>query len=395
MPPSGAAGAAAERRALPLTAWERATGMAIGGGGLAAGPRPAGGASPRAALDSVLARALARPPCVVSFSGGRDSSVVLAAAVATARREGLAPPVAVTLRFAGVATAEESGWQELVVSHLGLGDWERIVIGDELDLIGPVARSGLHAHGLLWPPNTHLHVPILERARGGGMLTGWDGDGLFGSWRWARAQAVIHRRTDPRPRDLLRVGLALAPPAVRRPWMRPAVLGATPWVRAERRPELAALLGADAAREPRRWDERIDHYRGRRYLALGIRSLELLARERDVEVCHPLLHPAFLTALGRDGGAAGYGGRTTAMGRLFGDLLPAALIERPGKAEFGRALWSGESRAYARAWAGGGVDPARVDPERLAREWTLPSPRFGAATLLQLAWLAAQGPQPK
>jgi asparagine synthetase B (glutamine-hydrolysing) len=379
-------------QAPQLSRWELATGLALG-----ADPHPAGGeppaaapTAPRAALARALTEALARSPCVVSFSGGRDSSAVLAAATNVARRQGLPDPVPVTLRFPGVASTEESRWQELVVEHLGLREWERITVESELDLLGPVAREALRAHGLLWPPNAHIHVPILERARGGCVLTGLDGDGLFGHWRWVRAQAVLHGRAAPRPRDPLRVALALASPRARQRWMRPHVLSATPWIRPEARGELEALARTDASREPRRHDRRIDYYRRRRYLSLTARSLELLGAARSVEVRHPLLGPVFLAALARDGGAAGYGDRTAAMRTLFGDLLPAELVARRGKAEFSRALWKAEAHAFAASWSGSGVDQELVDPERLREAWRSPTPWFGANTLLHEAWLAAQ-----
>jgi asparagine synthase (glutamine-hydrolysing) len=172
--------------------------------------------------------------------------------------------------------------------------------------------------------------------------------------------------------------------------MRPDVVVATPWLRAGARAELAKHARADAAREPRRWDRRITYYRQRRYLRLTVRSLELLAAKRGVEVRHPLLAPQFLTALASDGGRAGYGGRTAAMRALFADALPLDLLTRPRKAEFGRALWRAEARGFAERWDGTGVDDALVDPERVRVAWSVPTPWFGANTLLHVAWLAAQ-----
>src|SRR3954463_11820790 len=45
--------------------------------------------SPQDAMAAALGAALARPPCLISFSGGRDSSAMLAMAANIARREGL------------------------------------------------------------------------------------------------------------------------------------------------------------------------------------------------------------------------------------------------------------------------------------------------------------------
>jgi len=383
--------AGTDLRAPELSRWERATGLALGPVGHGAGQVPLrSDVEPRRALAAELSEALVCSPCVVSFSGGRDSSAVLAAAVDVARQQGLPEPVPVTLRFPGVASTEESRWQELVIAHLGVREWERIEIGDELDLLGRVARSALRAHGLLWPPNAHIHVPILERARGGCLLTGFDGDGLLGGWRWARAQAVLHRRARPEPRDLLRVGLALAPPRTRQRWIRPRALDAVPWLRPDARREFAALTRTDAAREPRRWDRRIDYYQRRRHLHLTVRSLELLAATRMVQVRHPLLAPAFLGALATRGGAVGYGNRSAITRTLFGDLLPQELVTRRGKAEFGRVLWKDKARGFAATWDGNGVDRELVDTELLRAEWRGLTPRFGANTLLQQAWLASQ-----
>jgi asparagine synthase (glutamine-hydrolysing) len=124
-------------------------------------------------------------------------------------------------------------------------------------------------------------------------------------------------------------------------------------------------------------------------LRLPIDSLELLANRHDVQVVHPLADRRFLAALAREGAAAGYGNRTVAMRALFGGLLPEAVLARPGKAEFGLALWGDESRAFAQAWGGEGVDSELVDADALRAAWAEPNPDFATATLLQGAWLAA------
>jgi asparagine synthase (glutamine-hydrolysing) len=380
-------------QALPLRRLERATGFAIGADEPAYGPPrddDAGEPDPRRRLAAAILPALDRGPCCVSFSGGRDSSAVLAVAAAVARREGRPDPIPVTLRFTGMAATGESYWQQLVVDHLRLREWEVIAVDEELDLLGAVARRTLVRHGLLWPPNAYLHVPILERAAGGSLLTGLDGDGLLGDWRWSRAQTVLRGRGRAVPRDVLRIGLALAPPAVRGPLMRPPLPDAVPWLPAPIRRELGAALRADAAAEPRRWDRRVAHYASRRYLRLDIHAFEALGAAAGVAVTHPLLDPGFLGAVARQGSTGGYGDRTAGMRALFADLLPEALIARRKKAEFGAAIWRGQARAFAAAWDGRGLDPELVDPGPLREAWRATSPVFGSSTLLQAAWLAAQ-----
>jgi asparagine synthase (glutamine-hydrolysing) len=51
-------------------------------------------------------------------------------------------------------------------------------------------------------------------------------------------------------------------------------------------------------------------------------------------VIHPFLDARFLGAVARAGGRVGFGERTRAMRSLFGEPLPAALLERSTKASF-------------------------------------------------------------
>ncbi len=378
---------------MPLTRLERAAGL-VGFGADEGVPArlPASTGEPRAALFEAMVAPLSSRPCVVSFSGGWDSSLILAVAVAAARQHGLAAPVPVTLRFPGQPLAEESGWQELMIEHLGLNTWERIELTEELDVLGDIACDGLEACGLLWPPNAHMHVPIFEAARGGTVLTGLDGDGLFGTWRWAHHWAVLQRRQPGRPRDVLRMGLALAPAPLRRMVLtfRSEPPAAVAWLKPEAGRRFVAEWAREDADEPRRWDRRVAWYARRRWLTLGVRSLDLLAARHGAQVAHPLLDPRFLAALATGGGLGGYGTRAETIRSLFGDLLPARFFARRTKALFDGALWGERARAFAAGWDGTGVDEELVDLDALRRSWALSSPPFGAETVLQGAWLAAQ-----
>ena len=89
-----------------LTPIELATGVVFGVNPLRL---PAATTTPPQALEAAVRPALQRGRCFVSFSGGRDSSPVLAAAAAVARREGLAAPVP-SFRTANGAVLNFATW---------------------------------------------------------------------------------------------------------------------------------------------------------------------------------------------------------------------------------------------------------------------------------------------
>ena len=372
-----------------LTPLEIATGV-VAGDGADPGPLPTlpPADTPLAALERACLPALRRGRCCVSFSGGRDSSIVLTVATRVARREGLPLPLAVTNRFPHAGSTDESHWQELVVRHLGLDDWLRIDHTDALDVVGPVARQVLARHGLLWPFNAHFHVPLLEAAEGGTLLTGIGGDELFGTSRWARAASVLLLRESPRPRDLARIALLASPRALRRAAIaRRFPEDLFPWLTADARCELTGAWAADEASEPISVPARIRKLRGRRWAELGLGSLELLAEDAGAHVAHPLLSREFGAAVATAGGRLGFENRTAALLALFGELLPSELLSRSSKTCFDSAFWTDHSRQFAQGWAGQGVDEAVVDTEALRATWSAPEPDAHTYLLLQAAWL--------
>ncbi|HEX2699667.1 MAG TPA: asparagine synthase-related protein [Acidimicrobiales bacterium] len=360
--------------------------------GLVPGPAVPGaiaGATPLSCFESAVLSALRRPPCVVSFSGGRDSSAVLAVATSVARKEGLPLPIPVTHRFPGAPETDETDWQETVVRHLGLDDWSRVDFDDELDLVGPIAQKVLGRHGVLWPANSHFHVPVLDACKGGSVLTGIDGDGLLASWRWARAAAVLAGRARPIPRDVVRLGLALSPRPIRAVGLLMDGKGPPlPWLRAPAARAVNRAWAASGSAEPLRWDRRVRWWARLRGLRLTIHSFDLLARDAGALAVHPLADDRFLAAMASDGGRFGIGDRTAWMERLFGDALPEAILRRRTKAPFNAAFWTEHSRSFARSWHGGGVDPGLVDHAALRREWLDEQPDARSSLLIQSAWLA-------
>jgi asparagine synthase (glutamine-hydrolysing) len=350
------------------------------------------GQSPREALEAVIIDALRRPPCVVSFSGGRDSSAILALAVQLARREGFAMPVPVTIRFPDASEAEENSWQELVVAHLGVPEWERLTISDELDVLGPLATAILQRYGVLYPCNCHFHVPILNVGRGGSLLSGVGGDELMGAQLWGRVAAVLYRSDSPRPSDALRIAAALSPGFVRGQIVNVKQRLSIPWLR----PDVENLVRRRAmawfASQPIRFDRALqDWWWPSRYVQVGSQSLELIAREYDVEIHQPLSDPRVFVALAAERGPVGYRTRSEAMADLFGDLLPPKTVTRTAKASFDSVVFGHYSRDFVRQWSGIGLPEDLVDPEQLRDAWAGPDLDMRNLLLFQGAWLAERG----
>lgn len=350
---------------------------------LPAGPHP----EPRRVLDRILLAHLRRSPCLVAFSGGRDSSVLLAAAVGLARREGLPLPVPVTLSYPDAAGADESAWQQSVLSYLGLTERIVLTVHDEHDPLGPVGTPVLRRHGLVWPPNFTPTYRMLNQARGGVLLTGEGGDETFGLKRITpltrilsgrgRAPAAIYRDT---ARMLAPIALrrrAAMRDRYRRPWLRPAA------------EELLARRDADdltayslhAARNT--WQ-----LATRRCARIGYETMRVLAAEIDTEYVQAFAEPDLVASVAAAGGRWGWTGRTATMRGLFGELLPREVLERRTKALFVNAVFRRYTREFARTWDGTGIDTDLVDPDALRANWLSESPHAPTMSLLQQAWLA-------
>lgn len=127
---------------------------------------------------------------------------------------------------------------------LAISEWEQLQAGDDLDLIGPIAQRVLTRYGILSPFNVHLHLPILEKASGGSLLTGLGGDQILSRWR------------APRPRTLLNTLRAAAPgclaAAVRQYRHDPF-----PWLRQGAARRVIRMLRRETLAEPRRIERRM------------------------------------------------------------------------------------------------------------------------------------------
>jgi hypothetical protein len=348
--------------------------------------RPATTAELPGVLEQVLIPALQRAPCVVAFSGGRDSAGLLAAATHAARRHGLPLPVPATYRFDGIADADESAWQESVVSHLGLEDWVRVEVTDELDLVGPVAAPILRRFGPLWPPNSYFAGLLTPHARGGTLVTGVGGDEMLEPGRH-RVARLLQGQSRPARGDLRALIAPLAPAGlrVRRGQRR---LTALPWLV----PDAAAAYAHALAREllePLWWGRAVTDGWWRSRQRLAMTASIAAASGDDVTVEHPFTDPLFLSAAADALWPAGFPNRGRAMDLLFGDMLPIAVRHRSDKAAFFAPFVNRHTRAFIDSWDGTGVDQTLVDAEALQACWSADRVDARSYALLQSVWLNA------
>lgn len=377
---------------LGLTPLEIATGILIGPSPGSLPPAPAVAEDPLTVLRERAVELLQQRPCVVAFSGGRDSSALLAVMADTARREGLTPPTAVSLRWSDNPATDERVWQEQVADHVGVESWEVLEPGDDVDLLGEQAQDALVRCGLLWPASSTALVPLYRRAAGGVVVTGEGGDELFGTWPLARLRARVARRQRPVRPDVIDVGTTLLPAPLRVRRLRRHQHPYQRWLTAEATAAHRQSLSEDAAEDFRPWGAFVRSTAARRSARLARRSAEVLAAASGASYAAPLLEDRFVAALGQVAPVAGIGDRSQIMHHLFGHLLDERVLTRVSKATFGGVYWGPAARSFAESWDGTGLPEGLVTPGPLRAAWLSERPTFGSALPLHAAWLASRQP---
>ena len=351
---------------------------------------------PLEALRAALRPALERTPCLIAFSGGRDSSLLLALAADLAAREGLPAPVAITHRYPGDEPATESSWQELVMDALrrrGLPvDWECRDPGVDVDVIGPLATALLRKHRApLFPAVVGPDMLLTSAATGGALVTGDYGDEVLGGHRAVLLRSVWRRRGRQMSTSTWSAVARAAPLGpVRAHLIRTRPIDA-PWLRPAVQEEVRALRASEALRQPFASDASVRMVLRYRAVVLSAATFRGIASINRCHLFAPLGDPAFVDALARVGGRFGRLSRADAMRLLAGDLLPPGVHTRAQKAYFNRSRFGSATRAFAMTWNHAGIDPDLVDPEALRTEWLSDEPSIATAMLLQQAWLATHG----
>ena len=348
--------------------------------------------SPRQALEAAVLKGLQRPPCLIDFSGGRDSSLVLAVATHVARREGLPLPIPKTNRFPLDPSSNEDEWQELVVRHLHLDDWEVAKVTGELDVVGERAQACLLKYGLLVPERLYTSTPTLELAKGGSYLTGEGGDEVLGPRRAPYARVVLRAPKGVARSRALRPAVArnLAPRAARFfiLWHNYSRAEISPWLKPAAARRFNFEMARSMAHEPLSWRAFLRWHLRRRVPRAITHNLNLIAADYDVLHVQPLLDRAFLASLARCGGILGFETRTEVMKFLAEDLLPPELLGRKSKPGYNTAYFTDVSREFLRSWDGTGLDEDLVDPKKLRSEMLEPMSNASGFALVQAAWLA-------
>lgn len=353
-------------------------------------PVPPLAGTPREVLEAMLVEPLSQPPCHVAFSGGRDSSAMLAVATHVARRHGLDDPIPLSARLEEHPRTWETEWQELVIGHLGLREWTRLPITDQLDALGPEAAGALRRHGMFWPSQGHSMLVFARHAGGGSMLTGGGGDEVFTSWSQRRIALRRLVGLRPRRRALKWIAFTRLPQRIQAAYLFDRSPVSTPWLRPEPDRELQQQRRRRALTFTKDWNEVLEGLIQSRYLELLRPVLDTFAADYGVRLMEPFYDRRFVRAMGRAAPQDGYETRTHALEAHFSDLLPPEILRRGTKAVFSEAAWGAHARGFAEQWDGGGLDETIVDIGRLREEWAKERPNARSLGCLHQAYLATQ-----
>lgn len=352
--------------------------------------------SPAEALRDAVRSDLLTGTCLVPFSGGRDSSLVLAVACDVARQAGVDLPTAFTFRHPGQPEADETAWQELVMAHLAeLGlrpAWQIRDVTVELDVVGPLVAPLLSKSGHpLWPPNLGAVIALAQTLPGGTVLSGEHGDTVLGLRRATLLAGTARRRGKGLSlTDWRAVADAALPRGVRAAWTR---LGgwAPPWLTPVAQRRWRGLAARDTVQDPLRWDRSIRRATATRAAVTGMATIDSVSRTWGTRFASPLGDHEVIGALAGQGGWPGLASRGAMTRLLGGHLLPERLYSRHTKANFTASRFHDHTRATIAGWSGAGVDHQWVDVPALRAAWSVEQVHPQMGGLVQAAWLAQQG----
>ena len=351
----------------------------------------------RGSLFEVLVEAIVERiddrPVYVEFSGGCDSSVVLAASVQACRHVGHDLPIPLTFRFPLLPETDESDYQDVVLTHLGLDLGRREMITSEFDLLGPAAQRGLRELGVVWPAPAVATSDPYRELEPGLMLSGEGGDEVMGPRRIA---GIFRARDAARKGQAKAVGgnliQALGPEAARRRLMLRDGGLIPPWIEENEAANYIRQSSRLFCREPLRPSQFGAAYSARPNVWLALHQITAIAAWAGQTYAAPLMDMAFVEAVNDLTPTGDLRNRFRVMRRHFGDYLPTSVVNRIDKRYLQGVYFNDYAREFARHWDGQ-INDDLVDSESLRQHWrdALPSGVWGQSfLLLQLAWLQQQ-----
>ncbi len=348
-------------------------------------PRREGSAeSPVDALKAIIGPLVSGRTTYVLFSGGRDSSAVLAVATRVARELGADDPIPLIGRHNDAPDSNETEWQDLVLSHLKLTQTIVRRFTGEQSLLSSRSEESLRSTGLLWPPSLHVQAAYVDDLPLGNVLSGEGGDFVIGPRRISRTADAIRAR---RPRETLRAAYGAL--AVSR-WRRTAADNlqiASPWLTPEGRTMLTDVIQRMTP-EPLSWSAGLRSMSESRPARMANTNFRGVFDVAGFHCENPLEHPRFVSALSATAHYWGPGNRTQMMRSLFGNLLPDRVLSRQTKASFNDVRWTHRERDFAREWSGNGVDSRFIDHDKLRDAWLSDIPPVLSDVHLHAAWLS-------
>jgi hypothetical protein len=342
------------------------------------------------AVERVFAGCFEQGRCYLPFSGGRESTMLLAVAASYARRHGHMDPVPVTLRFADPALAGQRRVQEQVIAHLALNDWESVDVDGQLDLVGPVARRILLRTGPMWPANAHMMVPLIEAAHDGVFVLVTGLMDFFAFWRWAPLAAVVAGQRRPRLDDLTLLAGTLMPLSLRARYLSRRMGPPPTWLRPAAEHRARALMARRQADVPVRFDHALMEQTTHRCFESATSAFQAIGEAVGTMIVQPLRRDDVVAAIAGAGGRRGFGDQRAMLERLCERLVPRELMIPRPVPSLTATFFADATRQFAAGWDGAGLDESIVDPEALRRTWLSDRPDTRTGCLLQYAWLSEQ-----